>query len=150
MSKDGLVSALVNHVDGQTVARLHQRIQILASMVHLHPARVVARVRSLLAVEQSQLTGLGILLVCPDFVGREIGGVKVSLRGVKDHAVDARLGVIFVVLHILIKLAVLGDREDVTVTSVIVEWIAVDVVGGLVGSQNEDGAGISVGVGSES
>jgi hypothetical protein len=62
----------------------------------------------------------------------------------------ARLGVIFVVLHILIELTVLGDREDVTVTSVIVEWIAVDVVGGLVGSQNEDGAGISVGVGSES
>lgn len=106
--------------------------------------------RSLLAVEQSQLTGLGILLVRPDFVGREIGGVKVGLRGVKDHAVDARLGVIFVVLHILIKLAVLCDREDVTVTSVVVEWIAVDVVGGLVGGQNEDGAGVGVGVSSES
>lgn len=150
MSKDGLVSALVNHVDSQTVARLHQRIQILACVVHLHPAWVVAWVRSLLAVEQSQLTGLGILLVRPDFVGREIGGVKVGLRGVKDHAVDARLGVIFVVLHILIKLAVLCDREDVTVTSVVVEWIAVDVVGGLVGGQNEDGAGVGVGVSSES
>lgn len=149
VSKDRLVSALINHIHCQSVTSLHQGIQILATRVHLNPTRVITRMRSLKTIEQSQLTSLSILFVCPDFVGLEIGGVEVGLGRIKDHAVNASVGIILVVLDILIKGTILGDGEDVSIAGVLVEWVTVDIVWGLVGGQNEDGAGVGVGASSQ-
>ena len=149
MSEDGLVGALVNHVDTQTVTSLHQHIEVLATGVHLNPARVVARGGSLQTVNQLQLTGLRVLLVCPDLVGGQIGRVQVGLGGVEHHAVNTSVLLVLVVLHIDVQGSIGLHREDVAVSRILVERVTVDVVGRLVGGQDEDSAGVGVGAGGE-
>lgn len=142
MREDRLVGAFIDNVDGQTVAGLHQSVQVFASMVHLDPARMITGGRSLQTVDQSQLTGLRILLVCPDLVGLQVRGVQVGLGGVEHHTVDARVLLVLVVLNIGIQRAVGFHGEDIAEPSVLVEGVAVHVVGRLVGREHEDGAGV--------
>lgn len=149
VGEDRLVGALVDHVDSQTVAGLHQSVQVLAAGVNLNPARVVTRVRSLEAIHQFQLTGLSILFVCPDLVGLQIGGVQVGLGGIEHHAVDTGVGLVLVVLNVDIEGAVGLNGENVSVSSVLIEGVAVDVVGRLVGGEDEDGTGVGVVAGSQ-
>lgn len=149
VGEDGLVGALVDDVHGQAVASFHQGVEVFAARVHLDPAGVVIGRGSLDAVDQGQLAGFGVLQVCPDLVGLEIGGVEVGFGGVEDHAVDAGVGLVLVVLDVLEESAIGASGEDVAVAGVFVEGVAVDVVGGLVGGEDEDGAGVSVGAGGE-
>lgn len=149
VGEDGLVGALVDDVHGQTVASFHQGVQVFAAGVHLNPAGVVIGRGSLDAVDQGQLAGFGVLQVCPDLVGLEIGGVEVGFGGVEDHAVDTGVGLVLVVLDVLDESAIGTCREDVAVAGIFVEGVAVDVVGGLVGGEDEDGAGVGVGAGGE-
>ena len=79
----------------------------------------------------------------PEFVGAKVGGVEIFLLRVKDHAVDASVGLVRVVLDVLLEsLCGVVCGEDSAVTGVVVEWVAVDTVRRLVGGEEEDGAGI--------
>jgi hypothetical protein len=64
--------------------------------------------------------------------------------------VNTGLGVIFVVLYIAIQSSVGLDGKHVTVAGVVVEGVAVDIIGGLVGSEDEDGTGVGLAAGGES
>lgn len=78
----------------------------------------------------------------PQLVGREIGGIEVGLCWVKDHAVDARVWLVRVILRVLCESASLAHRKDVAVSSVLVEGVGVDVVRWLARREKEDGAGV--------
>lgn len=82
------------------------------------------------------------LLVCPDLVGPHVGGVEVLFGFVKDHAVDGGVVLVRVVLDVLFQAAFLVNREDVSVACKVVERVAIDVVGRLVGSKNKDGTSL--------
>ena len=69
MCEDRLVSPLVNDIDGKSVARLHQSVEILSAGMDLNPARVVTGIRSLEAVNQSQFARRCVLEMGPDLVG---------------------------------------------------------------------------------
>ena len=133
MCEDGFVGALIDHVDCQPVSGLHQRVQIFSARVNFDPARVVAGVWGLQAVQQLQLAGVCILLVCPDLVGLQVCGVEIGLGGVEDHAVDTGVFVIGVVLDIGLKGTVRLNGEDISISCVFVEWVAIYIVRGLVG-----------------
>ena len=150
MSEHRLVGALIDHVHGQSVTGLHQRVQVLATGMHLDPARVITGLGGLQAVHERQFTRLGILKMRPDLVGRQIGRVQVGLCRVEHHAVNTGLGVIFVVLYIAIQSSVGLDGKHVTIAGVVVEGVAVDIVGGLVGGEDEDGTGVGLAAGGES
>jgi hypothetical protein len=64
--------------------------------------------------------------------------------------VNTGLGVIFVVLYIAIQSSVGLDGKHVTVAGVVVEGVAIDIVGGLVGGEDEDGTGVGLAAGGES
>jgi hypothetical protein len=88
--------------------------------------------------------------VCPEGVGGEVGGVEVGLGGIEDHAMDARVRRVGVVLDVFVQGARGGDGEDVAYARVLVERVAVDCVGWLAGREVEDCAGVcfrGVGVG---
>lgn len=78
----------------------------------------------------------------PQLVGREIGGVEVGLGWVKDHAVDARVWLVGVVLRVLCERTTLADGEDIAVASMVVEGVGVDVVRWLARGKEEDGTGV--------
>lgn len=78
----------------------------------------------------------------PQLVGREIGGVEVGLGRVEDHAVDACVGLVRVILRVLCKCSRLADGKDVAVASMVVERVGVDVVRWLARGEQEDGAGV--------
>ena len=79
----------------------------------------------------------------PKFVGAKVGGVEIFFLRVKDHAVDASVRLVRVVLDVLFEsLCGVVCGKDGTVTGVVVEWVAVDTVRRLVGSEEEDGTGI--------
>lgn len=85
----------------------------------------------------------GAFTVHPELVGAQVGRVEVLLLRVKDHAVDARVRLVLVVLDILDQGAagrVCG--ENCAVTGVVVEGVAVDGVWGFVGGEEEDGSGV--------
>lgn len=138
----------VQHIDSQTIAGLHQRIQILPTGVHLHPARMVIGRRGLETVDQAQFPGR-VLAVRPDLVGLQVGRVEKGLGGIEDHAVDARGRFIFVVLHILGQTAIVLDGKHIAIARVLVEGIAIDVVRRLAGGQDEDSASVGVGAGGQ-
>ena len=139
------VRGRVDHVLADAVAGLHQGIQIIARGVHRDPARVVARVRRVDGTDQLDFAR-GKLAVRPQLVGGQIGRVQVGLGGVKHHAVDARVLLVFVVLNVLLERAGGGDREDVAIAGELVEGVGVDGVGRLLGGEQEDGARVGVGV----
>lgn len=87
--------------------------------------------------------------MCPNFVGLKVGRVEISLGRIKDHSVNASVRFILVVLNILIELTLLGDREDIAISSVFVERISVDVERRLMSSQDENGASVGVSAGGE-
>ncbi|CEF84487.1 unnamed protein product [Fusarium graminearum] len=79
----------------------------------------------------------------PDLIGAKVGRVKILLLGVKDHAMDASVRLVGVILNILLKsLCGIVGGEDGAVAGVIIKWVAVNGVRRLVGSQEEDGAGV--------
>lgn len=104
---------------------------------------MVTSVRGIDAADELDLSR-GELAVSPQLVGSQVGRVEVGLGWVKDHAVDAGVFLVGVVLDIVLEGTRVGDIEDVTVAGVLVEGIAVDVVRGLLGGQEEDGAGVGV------
>lgn len=142
---DGKASGRVDEVFAQAVALFHQGVEILTRRVHGNPARVVAGVR---AVDGSDEVDLGrvwaLLAMNPELVGPQVGRVEVRLCRVEDHAVDARVGLVLVVLHIVGELSVVVNGEDAAVAGVVVKGIRVDTVGGLFGSEEEYGAGVGV------
>lgn len=140
---------LIDHIDRQAIARLHQRIQILPRGMHLDPAGMIVRRRRLEAIHERDLPRLRVFLVRPDLVGLQICRVQVCFRRVEHHPVDAGVRLVFVVLHVGGQRARFVDREDVPVPGVFVEWVAVDVEGGFVCGEDEDGARVGVGAGGE-
>jgi hypothetical protein len=79
----------------------------------------------------------------PELVGAKVGRVKILLLWVKDHAVNASVRLVGVILNILLeRLCGTVCGEDGAVAGVIVEWITVHGVRRLVRSQEEDGAGV--------
>ncbi|CEI40753.1 unnamed protein product [Fusarium venenatum] len=63
----------------------------------------------------------------PELVGAKVGRVKILLLGVKDHAMDASVRLVGVVLNVLLEsLCGVVGGEDSAVAGVVVEWIAVD------------------------
>jgi len=141
----GQVGGRVNDILADAVARLHQGVQVVACGVHGDPSRVIAWRWRIDAADQLDLAR-GELAVGPELVGGQVGRVEVALCRVEDHAVDARVGLVGVVLEVGVEGAGGGDGEDVAVAGVLVEGVAVDGVGGLFGGKEEDGAGVGFGV----
>jgi hypothetical protein len=83
--------------------------------------------------------------VGPELVGGQVGRVEVGLGGVEDHAVDAGVGLVGVVLDVASEGASGGDGEDVAEAGMLVEGVGIDGVGGLFGCEEEDGARVGVG-----
>ena len=81
----------------------------------------------------------------PQFVGPHVGRVEVRFGRVKDHAVDGRGGRVVVVLDVFFQHAGAVDTEDVAMTGIVVEGVAVDVKGRRLSSEEEYGAGLGVG-----
>jgi hypothetical protein len=54
------------------------------------------------------------------------------------------------VLDVAVDLAGLVDSKDVSVAGVVVEWVAVDVVGWFVSGKNKDGSRVGISGGGES
>lgn len=117
--------------------------------MHLNPAGVVTSIRSLEAIDQCQFARLGILDVRPNLVSREIGGVQVGLCGIENHAVDTSVGDIFVVLDILIQSSIGLHRKHVAITGVVVERVAVNIVGRLMGGKHENSTSVGLAAGSQ-
>lgn len=100
--KDGHVSRRVDEIFADAVALFHEGVEILAGRVDGDPSRVVARVGAVDGADELELWGLGLLLlVDPELVGCEIGRVEVRLGRVEDHAVDAGVGLVLVVLDVV-------------------------------------------------
>lgn len=100
----GQVGGRVDAVLAQAVAVLHEGVEVLARGVHGHPAGVVALIRTVDTADKLDLGGVGARLpVDPELVGLEVGGVEVRLRGVEDHAVDARVVLVRIVLDVFLE-----------------------------------------------
>lgn len=79
--------------------------------------------------------------ICP-----HICAVEVGFRRVEDHAVNRRLFAVLEVLDVLLDVARGVDREDISVASIVVEWIAIHVVRSFLAGKEEYGACLGVGV----
>lgn len=83
----------------------------------------------------------------PDPIVLHIRRVEEGLGGIEDHAMDAGVGGVGVVLHIGVQGAVFWSYgEDIAVAGVVVEGVSVDVVRGLLGGEVEDGSSVGLGV----
>lgn len=133
----------INHILANAITSLHKRIQVLPTLMHLHPSRVVLLSRRLYMSDQLHCAVV-FLLVTPDPVRPHVCRVEVVLFGVEDHAVDGCLRAVLVVLDELLDAAVFVDGEDVAEAGMLVEGVAVDAVGGFFGGEAEDGAGAGV------
>ncbi|KAH6610590.1 hypothetical protein Trco_000610 [Trichoderma cornu-damae] len=92
---------------------------MVARGVHGDPSRVVARVGTVYGPDELQPRRRRLPAVDPDLVGGEVGRVEARLGRVEDHAVDARVGLVLVVLHVGPQLAGRGIRgEDGAVAGV--------------------------------
>lgn len=150
VGEDGQVSRGIDEVFADAVALFHEGVEIVARRVDGDPSRVVARVWTVDGADELELWGLGLLLllVDPELVGREIGRVEERLGRVKDHAVDAGVGLVLVVLDVAHQGAGRSvGGKDGAVTGVFVKGVAVDCVGGLFGGEEEDGARVCFGGG---
>ena len=81
----------------------------------------------------------------PELVGGQVGGVEISLRQIKDHAMDASVGLVGIVLGIGLQGAGCADREDVAEAGMLVEGVAIHGVRWLLGGEEEDGTGVGRG-----
>lgn len=86
------------------------------------------------------------LLVTPNSVRPHICTVEVGFRRIEDHSVDCSLVTIFVVLYVLFDVAGGVYGKDVSEACMVVEGVAVDVVGGLLAGEEEYRASLGVGV----
>lgn len=147
VGEDGHVGGGIDEVLADAVALFHEGVEVGSRGVDGDPARVVARVGAVDGADELELGRRGVeLLVDPELVGLEVGGVEVRLGRVEDHAVDAAVGLVLVVLDVGGE----GARgwvggEDGAVAGVLVKGVAVDCVGGLAGGEEEDGAGVCFG-----
>ena len=82
--------------------------------------------------------GFHIFLVCPYFIGFQVGRVEVAFGGIEDHTVDTGVWEIGIVLDVFGEGAGWGDGEDVAVGGVVVEGITVDGVGRKASWEEED------------
>jgi hypothetical protein len=101
--------------------------------------------RRLCEAHRRQLA-LCVLFMAPHAIGPHVRAVQVRLRGVEDHAMNGGLRTVLVVLDVLGQGARGRSGEDVAEARVLVEGVAVDAVGGLLGGEDEDGARARVGV----
>lgn len=123
----------IDHVDGKPIACLHQDIEIHPFGMHRHPPGVIFRRWGINAVDKRELACLAIFLVRPDLVSSQVGRIEVVFPGIKDHSMYSRLGHIRVILNIGFNAAALVDGENITVASMIVERISIDIVRWLLG-----------------
>lgn len=97
---DGCMGGWVDDILAQPVAGFHQGVEVLACGVDGDPARVVAWIGRIDRADEFD-GAIWVLAVRPQLVGCEIGGVEIGLGWVKDHAVDARVGLVGVILRVL-------------------------------------------------
>lgn len=141
------MALFIDNIYSQSVTRLHQDVQVLSAWVHLNPAGVIIGRGGINAIDQGQFACCCILAVGPDLVRLQVGRVEVGLGWVKNHAVDTGIRFVLVVLDVLGETAIRLNREDIAVSSIFVERVSINSVGGLTGGKNEDGAGVGVVVG---
>jgi hypothetical protein len=84
--------------------------------------------------------------MAPYSVRPHVCTVEVGFIGVEDHAMDGRLFAVLVVLYVLGKVSGRVDGEDVAVTRVVVERIAVHGIGRLLRWEKEDSASLGIGI----
>lgn len=142
---DGEVRRWVDDVLAQAIAGFHQGVQVLTRRMHGDPARVIARVRCVEGADEFD-RAIGVFAVCPQLVGRQIGAVEVGLGRVKDHAVNARVGQVRIILRVLVQRPRLIDGKHIAVAGVLVKRVGIHGVGGLFGGEEEDGAGVGGGL----
>ena len=138
---DRHVGCRIDDVLAETVARLHEGVQVFPRRVHGDPARVVARVRGVDAADELEAAGPGLrcrlsplgLPVHPQLIRPQVRRVEVRLGRIEHHAVDARVGLVGVVLGVLGERTGRRHGEDGAVARVIVEGVAVDGVRRLLG-----------------
>lgn len=82
----------------------------------------------------------------PNLIGLQVRRVQKPLFfRVKHHTMDTRVRLVCVILHIFRESArIRVGSEDGAVAGVVVKGVAVDGVGGFVGGEEEDGAGVCV------
>lgn len=146
MGVDWQLCLRIDDIFAQAIAPLHQSIQVVAGRVHLYPSRMVLWSRRFSEAYCFQLAFLISLLVTPYSVCPHICAVEIGLGGVKDHTVDCCLFAVFEVLDVLLDMARGVDREDIPVTSIVVERIAIHVVRRFLAGKEEYGACLRVGV----
>lgn len=149
--EDGQVSLGIDAIFADAVALFHEGVEMVSRGMDGDPSGVVTRIWTVDGAYELELRRLGLLLLLlmdPELVGREIGRVEVRLGRIKDHAVDARVGLVLEVLDVARQGAGRGvGGKDGAVAGVAVEGVAVDCVGGLLGGEEEDGAGVCFGGG---
>lgn len=137
----GETSGRVDEIFADAVALFHERIEVVARGMHGNPTGVVPVVGTLDRSHQVEGRVVFPAAMDPKLIGTEIGRVQVLLLWIKDHAVDARVGLVGVVLDILLEgLGGRVRREDGAVAGVVVERVAVDSVRGFVCGEEEDGS----------
>lgn len=144
MGVDRETSGWVDEIFADAVALLHERVEVITRRMHGYPARMVSGVRAVHGTNKLKRRVLfATTAMDPELIGAQVGGVKILLLGVKDHAMDASVRLVGVILNILLKsLCGIVGGEDGAVAGVIIKWVAVNGVRRLVGSQEEDGAGV--------
>ena len=140
----GEVSLRIDHVFADPVSCFHQSVQILPGRMHLNPSRVVFLALCFCEPNCFQSSLVINLLVTPDAVRPHVGAVEICLGWVEYHSMDCRLVAVFVVLDVFLQRAVAVDAEDVAIAGVVVERVAVDIVRGLAGRKEENGARFGV------
>lgn len=114
----------INNINPNPISSLHKDIKI--TLIERHPSWMVPRIWCFNRTNKTQVTLL-IFLVSPDLVGSQVSRIEVSFRGVEDHAMDASLWLILVVLDALLQATLLVHREDVTESGMVVEWVSIDI-----------------------
>jgi hypothetical protein len=84
--------------------------------------------------------------MAPNSVRPHVCAVKVGFGWVEDHAVDCGFVAVLEILDILLDVSRGVDGEDVAITSIIIEWVAVYSIRRLFGGKEEDGARFCVGI----
>jgi hypothetical protein len=150
MGVDRETSGWVDEIFADTVALLHERVEVVARRMNGYPARMISGVRTVHRTNKlKRRVVFATTAMDPELIGAQVGGVKILLLGVKDHSVDSRVGLVRVVLDIFLQ-SFCGrvGGEDSAVTSVVVEGVAVDGVWRFGCCEEEDGACICRGEGS--
>lgn len=157
----------VQGVGAEAVAAFHEHVEVGAGGGDFDPAGVVAgrgrgdgadegEVARLHVLGERKASvsehgefggkGDGYFCVTPNLICPHIRRVQVLLGSVKHHSMHSRLLVKRRVLHVLVERAGGADAEDVDEARMVIERIAVHIVRRFCGGEDEDGAGLRVGV----